>query len=118
MPVTALALDVYNNVYIAGEGFVIKYSQITSINELLNNAEEIEIYPNPVTNNVINFSRYLHHISFSVFDSFGKEILVNKNFSGKSALLPQKLQSGLYFIEIYNGKLYFIKNCHNLNCIL
>jgi len=108
LSVTALSLDMSNNVYIAGEGFIIKYSQSTGTNEILYKAEEIKIYPNPVTNNIISFSRYLNLVTLSIFDSFGREIIKYKKFSGKSLLLPQKLQAGLYFIEILDEKKLFI----------
>jgi hypothetical protein len=86
----------------------------SGINEY-SKVERLKIFPNPITNNVINVSfetQKTQNIMLSVFDLKGMEVskLVNANFqSGKhnEIYTIPNLESGIYFIRMQNGEQLF-----------
>ncbi len=91
-------------------------STITGINNDINSAQPIKIYPNPAQN---IFSVELPNIFFeiNITDVTGKRIFEEKNVFGKAQIDSKNFPNGIYFIratttkqEIRNRKIIIIKN--------
>lgn len=117
--VDALVIDSLKNVYIAGSGFVVKYSQITAINEITNSNISAKIYPNP---NNGNFSiTYLLPQNKSgileIFDVNGRKVY-SQNLPPWSTLemikLPE-LSGGLYNCIVTSGNSRVLKKVAVIN---
>lgn len=76
----------------------------TSIQEFNSSGNNLNIYPNPVIDNQINFNMHFNNVCISVYDCYGRIAQRNSHFSGSTLLIPPSLKSGMYFLEIVNEK--------------
>jgi|GEM_PF-7094615 len=106
--ITHIRFRVFNaTVSFTNAKFRIKYiaigSQIAGINDMKSNNETIKMYPNPVTNGVVNFSEEVKNIT--IYNNQG--ILV-KNIERAKTINVSDLSSGIYIINTSKGQAKFI----------
>jgi len=69
---------------------------------------QLNIYPVPATNDVtISFPKNISNATFNIYNSLGKLIgsYPINSFSGKQQFNVEKLETGIYFVELFsNGK--------------
>ena len=118
-----VATDAANNIFVTGsfnntslivgsttlsnaggyEVYLAKIGTVTTvgINEITQDENEINIYPNPFTSQTtISFSETQKNTTIKIMDVVGKEIKTVL-FSGKSLILEKgEMQSGIYFVQI------------------
>ena len=75
----------------------------TGINELNTNDQSLNIYPNPVTNGIVNFSKEVKNIY--IFNSLGALV---KNVERAKTIDVSDLSTGIYFVKtsLGNSKLF------------
>lgn len=83
---------------------VLRIDYTTAINESVLNASAIEVFPNPTTENQVNFNVFLNNVDIALYDCFGRLIIYNLRYSGKQIVLPQNLQHGIYLLKIADKK--------------
>jgi len=100
------AQSVSQPMYMANsEYFEIADSTQTSVEDLLHYGGELAVYPNPAKEFVeIELTDYSGHITISVFDLFGKEVLVENLISMKPAekitVNTSSLKEGIYLLNV------------------
>jgi hypothetical protein len=114
-----IAVDEYNNKWIATDSGVVVYREGGVVNIIhnpefiqLNNLKTIQNYPNPFRiNTTIKFTLpKASHVTLSVFDMSGKEVavLINKYKQTGEHQVPfnaKKLANGIYFYRLRSGDL-------------
>ena len=88
---------------------VLRIDYTTAINEPILNINSIEVFPNPTTENQVNFNEFLYNADIALYDCFGRLIINNINYSGNNLQLPQNLKTGIYFLSIANEKIIINK---------
>ena len=73
------------------------------INEINNTKESLKIYPNPVTNGIVNFSEEVKNIY--IFNNQGSLV---KNIERAKTIDVSDLSSGIYFVNTSKGQSKFI----------
>ncbi|MEO5572368.1 MAG: T9SS type A sorting domain-containing protein, partial [Bacteroidia bacterium] len=106
--VTALTLDKFNNVYIAGEGFVIKYSQLTGTEELQSHKNQLLIYPNPADDYIkVNCPACQKKIKIEIVNPLGQLILSKNNFDNYCTIDISHFSKGIYFLKVYSEQIIY-----------
>lgn len=79
------------------------------VNEL-NNNEGLEIYPNPVKDELIVDSKYLigKEASITIYDVLGNKVIQLKNRNVSQSIDVRGLKEGVYFIDINNVTKRFV----------
>jgi hypothetical protein len=87
------------------DNITLKKNQPLSYNTLLVNEHKTTVYPNPVNSDKVFFSK---HISFEVYDVFGKIIAKENN---ANSLDVKNLPAGIYLVKTSKGEtLKFVRN--------
>lgn len=79
-----------------------------SIDDIVRADKHIQIYPNP-TANTIQLTALKEIENYIIFDVHGKKVLEG-NVQEHQKITVEHLQKGIYFIQLYEETLQFIKN--------
>ncbi len=81
------------------------YSDVTGINQVIIN-QTLKIYPNPVTNGVVNFTEEMNQIYI-----YNNQGAVVKNIENAKSINVSDLATGIYFVKTSKGQAkLFIQN--------
>ena len=87
----------------SGSGVLLKLSnQAVSIDEM-NIKKQIQIYPNPVTDNLFIHANYIQAESYELYNIYGDKIMYGK-IHDNEAINMNKVSEGIYFIKINTPK--------------
>ena len=101
----------YFKVVAATGGFNINYydiNQIVTGTRKVNN-DGVEIYPNPVLNELIIRSADFRFTKVEIFNMTGKAVLQKSTANETEMDLPVNLRNGLYIVKVSNGKQFQLK---------
>ena len=102
-----IGIDSMGNVIRTTPGFILNVINPTtvSVNDIANE-NTLSIYPNPASENItINFSSTSKHISIKIYDATGRLVKNIENVkSGENTINISELESGLYLINVNDGK--------------
>ena len=86
-----------------------KYGNVNSVENVISNDEEINLYPNPATDkiNLSIDSKEVQILNINIYNSLGLKIQSHENFSLENTEIDiSDFSSGMYIVEIItsNGK--------------
>lgn len=92
-------------------GFNINYMDVQDIKTGVSNItdENVSIYPNPVSNEMIISSPNFQYNKIEIFDVLGKLVSSKATAGEPVSHLPVHLSNGMYFVKISNGVQYQLK---------
>jgi len=107
----------YLKVVATVSGFNFNYMDVQGIKTGITNVtdENVSIYPNPVSNELVISSADFQHKKIEIYDVMGR-VVNSKLTDGESVLhLPVHLSDGIYFVKISNEAQYQLKKFIVLN---
>jgi len=74
----------------------------TSNNEIINNSQQLIIYPNPFSSQMtVQSNQVLKAATLTIYNTFGQQVKQIKNISGQSITLHRdNLPSGIFFLQL------------------
>lgn len=83
---------------------IINLNDPTNTLELVNfKTKKLNIFPNPIENNIINFESNVPIISITVYDLLGKQ-LINKSIENSNSFKLDSLKAGMYLVSFQTKK--------------
>ncbi len=93
--------------YGEGEMYNFKVNDPVSIDDISENNNSVEIYPNPVKDN-LNIKN-AENSKIKIYNVLGEEILEIKSASDNEKINLEKYKKGTYFVKIFNKKEVIVK---------
>jgi hypothetical protein len=82
----------------------VQQSYIISSTGIINSTNEISIYPNPTTENLILETNLNEHIEFNIFNINGQKILAGKSNGFKTTINTENLSHGTYLLKVFSNE--------------
>lgn len=86
--------------------FIVKLKDVSTDIQNINNLSIVKIYPNPGTNKInISLPLSINNLIITrIYNHIGEEVYFQKSFNNETVELNVDLPSGIYFIDIDDGK--------------
>ncbi len=87
-----------------GNPFIVKYNNTLNVPISEDNAFSMEVFPNPVTDQLFISLKALQTYSIELIDQFGQCVRYIENATGNAGIDVSRLTKGIYILRVSNSK--------------